>query len=165
MALRFWPKPAMKTGLSPKVGVMSASPKPTSRRPSGDSSGWREGKGFVEGEEDRHEIHAAKPRPALVRIVGVKMRRARSMTADQLGNRRFVAGHRLGIEMQDEIRMGNSIEEFNAFGAGDDKVRIRLGEGFEAELDVAIGDAGQCSAKSISGMIHRLGFTNAGWNP
>ena len=84
--------------------------------------------GLFQGAEDRHEIHAAKTRPALVRIVGVKMRRARGMPADQLGNRRFVAGHRLGIEMQHEIRMGNSIEEFNAFGAGDDKVRIRLGE-------------------------------------
>ena len=72
--------------------------------------------------KNRHEVGAAEAGAALVRIVGMEMRGAMGMEPNQLRSGRFIAAHRLDIEMEDKIGMGQTLEQLNCIGARGDKV-------------------------------------------
>ena len=70
----------------------------------------------AQGSEDRQEIHIAKAGALPVGVVGVEVVQERAVRADQIGDRRRFARHRLYIEVQPAMGRADHFAQLDPFG-------------------------------------------------
>ena len=106
--------------------------------------------GLLQGLGDGHEIHLAESRALQVGIVRMEMLQVRRALADDLRDRLCLAAHGLDIEHQAEGRTADLFDETPPLFGRRDEVRLRSGQGLDAESDAPLARVPRQRAEQLN---------------